>query len=228
LFMNQSQVGPNALMSAATPLLHALSFADAVKEVGMTRYLLQKLGYYTWAARQLCNSSGHNGGEGGSSGTGTGGSRQQTLPESWGPQPQPDPSVPDLQQQVDAAAAAAAADNTEAGSNNMPAPDGEPAPARLQPFPEPGALPDAGFSQTFATTQLKAINEDDKAYRRSLIDKAGSQATILSADYQHGPTKAVHGESGRVAKAIFNMMDVQTGVLWLQGFWRMCGGWFTL
>lgn len=52
-------------------------------------------------------------------------------------------------------------------------------------------MPTATLSQTYLTRALHRMNEPERVYRRSVMELAAAAATILSADYQHGPTKMV-------------------------------------
>jgi hypothetical protein len=61
------------------------------------------------------------------------------------------------------------------------------------------------------TTQVHELHAKDRLYRRSVMELAASKATIVSVDYQHQPTKMVWTHGNRAAKAILNIMDVETG-----------------
>lgn len=87
--------------------------------------------------------------------------------------------------------------------------------AMLKPFPPPGAMPGSTVSQTYLTNQLKEMGQTHEPFRRSVIEAAASKAIILSADFQHYPTKMVHVNGGWAAVAIFNLMDVKTGKGWI-------------
>lgn len=168
----------------------------------MMHYLQQKLAYYSWAPLVKGQSSG----------------RQQTIQESVARQQQQREQQEQQHKQQPHGDASA----TRSQHGSMPATQVLPVAAataglsvgcvsRIQPFPQQAHLPCAAVSNTYVTKQLQEISEQDRQYTRSVIEHAASSATILSADFQHYPTKMVHTPDGRAANAIFNLMDVKTG-----------------